>query len=115
MKYKVKSSVIVIGLLLAFVLGGVTVSLAQDGLSVRAVATLGWHPSQPKRTLPLDDYNLHVGLSAESGAVPAFFIRAAQGFSFLAEPLNRRGSVAVSHSLIARKVSLHLLDSILLI
>jgi hypothetical protein len=113
--YNLKSSVIVIGLLLAFFLGGVTVSLAQDGLSVRAVVTLGWHPSQPKRTLPLDDYNLHVGLSAESGAVLALFTRAAQGFSLLAEPLDRCGPVAVSHSLIARKVSLHLFDSILLI
>jgi hypothetical protein len=111
---KIKSSVIVVGLLLAFILGGVAVSLGQDSLSVGPVSALGWHPSRPARTSP-DDYTLHVGLSAESGIVPAFFARAAQGISLLAEPLNRSGLVAVFDGPIGWKVSLHLLVSVLLI
>ena len=68
-----------------------------------------------ERMVPVGGGPERTGVSAESGVVPAFFTRAAQGFSLLAEPLSRCGPVAVSDSLIARKVSLHLLDSILLI
>ncbi len=111
---KINSSVIVVGLLLAFILGGLAVSLGQDSLSIGPVSAFGWHPSRPARTSP-DDYTLHVGLSAESGNVPAFFARAAQGISLLAEPLNRSGLVVVFDGPIGRKVSLHLLVSVLLI
>lgn len=111
---KVKSLIIVVGLLLVFTLGGVALSLGQDSLTVGSISALGWHPSQPARA-PLDDYTLHVGLIAENGNVPAFHARVSQGILPPDEPLIRRGLVAVSDSTIARKVSLHLLDSVLLI
>ena len=112
---KVKNTAAMLGLLLVFILGGVAVSLAQDNLALGPVQSSGWHHGMPTTPSPLDRYTLRVGCSAETVDVPALFGPVAQGVAVSGRTHSVPARWSIPNAMGARKVSLHLLDSVLLI
>jgi hypothetical protein len=113
--HNIKSTIAVIGLLLVFILGGIAVGVEQESLPVGPAFALGWQPSLPAEARPLDKSIFRVGLCAETSNVLDFLPREAQRISVLAKPLSGPGPLAIPSDRIVWKVSLHLLDSVLLI
>ncbi|MGE5217187.1 MAG: hypothetical protein ACM3SP_09335 [Chloroflexota bacterium] len=113
---KVKNSAAMLGLLLIFfILGGFAVSLAQDSLALGPVHSADWRHGVPAAPAPLDGYTLRVGCSVETVDVPAFSGRVAQGIAVAEKSYAVPACWSVPNAMGARKVALHLLDSVLLI
>lgn len=112
---KIKNTAAMLGLLLIFILGGVAVSLAQDNLALDHAQSSGWHQGLPTMPSPLDGYTLRVACNAETVDVPALFGRVTQGIVVSSKTPCVLARWSIPNAMGTRKVSLHLLDSVLLI
>jgi hypothetical protein len=113
---RLKKSVAGVILLLVFTMGGFALSLAHDDAPLGFSYTLELRLGLPTGAWQRDGYPVRFGLASEVGAISSFIQQVTEGsrnFS-TAAPSVHRHSLAYPRPH-APKISLHMLDSILLI
>ena len=112
---KVKKTATTTGLVIFITLVSFALGLAQDGAPVGLGYSFGLHHSFPDKAVCLGDYALRLGLIPKPGDSSVSLVRTWNETVVLPSPFpapHRLSSFAVARP---RKISLHLLDSVLLI
>ena len=111
---QIRKTGITLALLVAIILAGFAVSLAQDSSPIELTYSFGFQHSHPNRASTVDGYTLRSGLVPKSGFAPRSFPNEAYATRAIQAPPVATRSLDFGATN-PRKIALYLLDSILLI